>query len=181
MLKFFDLVDRGALWLSVIALLFITTMTCISVIGRYFFNAPVPDDLVMSEFTMVIVAFLPLAAVQAAREHVFVTIFSDWLPNRPKVAMELFGVYLGAITFTIVTCAVYTDFKQAFDVGAYEEGALEIPEAPFRFIVFLAYFYFQSVFILTRLFRPRVSLLVRRKRQCLKKIVRLKSNLSKRG
>ena len=137
MLKFFDLVDRGALWLSVIALLFITSMTCISVIGRYFFSAPVPDDLVMSEFTMVIVAFLPLAAVQAAREHVFVTIFSDWLPNRPKVAMELFGVYLGAITFTIVTCAVYTDFKQAFDVGAYEEGALEIPEAPFRFIVFL--------------------------------------------
>ena len=67
MLKFFDLVDRGALWLSVIALLFITIMTCISVTGRHFFAAPIPDDLVMSEFTMVIVAFLPLAAVQAAR------------------------------------------------------------------------------------------------------------------
>lgn len=148
MLKFFDLIDRGALWLSVIALLFITTMTCISVIGRYFFSAPIPDDLVMSEFTMVIVAFLPLAAVQAAREHVFVTIFSDWMSNRPKVAMELFGVYLGAFTFIIVTCAVYTDFKQAFDVGAYEEGALEIPEAPFRFIVFFGLLLFSIRLVL---------------------------------
>jgi hypothetical protein len=50
--------------------------------------------------------------------------------------MEIFGIYLGVLIFTIITCATYTDFKQAFDVGAYEEGALEIPEAPFRFIVF---------------------------------------------
>jgi len=148
MFKFFDVVDRTALWLSVCALLFIMSVTCVSVIGRHFFNAPIPDDLVMSEFTMVIVAFLPLAAVQASREHVFVTIFSDWLPNRPKVAMELFGVYLGVVIFTIVTCATYTDFKQAFDVGAYEEGALEVPEAPFRFIVFLGLFLFSIRLVL---------------------------------
>jgi len=148
MFKFFDVIDRGALWLSVCALLFIMSVTCISVIGRYFFNSPIPDDLVMSEFTMVVVAFLPLAAVQASREHVFVTIFSDWLPNRPKVAMELFGVYLGVVIFTIVTCATYTDFKQAFDVGAYEEGALEVPEAPFRFIVFFGLLLFSIRLVL---------------------------------
>ena len=59
--------------------------------------------------------------------------------------MELFGVYLGVVIFTIIACATYTDFKQAFDVGAYEEGALEIPEAPFRFIVFLGLHYLQYV------------------------------------
>ena len=136
MLKTFEVIDRIALWFSVAALIAIMCITCVSVIGRYFFNSPIPDDLVMNEFLMVVVAFLPLAAVQASREHVFVTIFSDWLPNRPKVAMEIFGVYLGVVIFTIITCATYTDFKQAFDIGAYEEGALEIPEAPFRFIVF---------------------------------------------
>ena len=136
MFKILEAIDRLALWLSVAALVLIMSVTCVSVIGRYFFNAPIPDDLVMSEFLMVVVAFLPLAAVQGSREHVFVTIFSDWLPNRPKVGMELFGVYLGLFTFTIIACATYTDFKQAFDVGAFEEGALEIPEAPFRFIVF---------------------------------------------
>ena len=148
MFKFFDVIARGALWLSVCALLFIMGVTCTSVIGRYFFNSPIPDDLVMSEFTMVVVAFLPLAAVQASREHVFVTIFSDWLPNRPKVAMELFGVYLGVVIFTIVTCATYTDFKQAFDVGAYEEGALEVPDAPFRFIVFFGLLLFSIRLVL---------------------------------
>ena len=152
MFRIFDAIDRAALWLSVFALVFIMTVTCISVIGRYFFNAPIPDDLVMSEFMMVVVAFLPLAAVQASREHVFVTIFSDWLPNRPKVGMELFGVYLGAFIFIIVTCATYTDFKQALDVGAYEEGALEIPEAPFRFIVFFGLLLFSIRLVVDAIF-----------------------------
>ena len=89
MFKIFEVIDKAALWISVTALLFITIMTCISVLGRYFFAAPIPDDLVMSEFTMVIVAFLPLAAVQAAREHVFVTIFSDWLTILLKLGQKV--------------------------------------------------------------------------------------------
>ena len=101
MLKTFEVIDRIALWFSVAALIAIMCITCVSVIGRYFFNSPIPDDLVMNEFLMVVVAFLPLAAVQASREHVFVTIFSDWLPNRPKVAMEIFGVY--SVSYTHLT------------------------------------------------------------------------------
>ena len=81
--------------------------------------------------------FLPLGAVQAARQHVFVTIFTEWMSNETKVVMEAIGVMVGFFIFLIITCAVYTDFQQSWEVGAYSEGQLEVPESPARFAIFV--------------------------------------------
>jgi len=137
MTKTLDRLDKYAIWIATAALLSIMTITCVSVTGRYFFGTPVPDDLSISEKLMVVLAFLPLAAVQAAREHVFVTIFSDWLPNRPKVALEIFGIFIGVIFFTILTFASWVDFMDAYRVGSYTQGPLNIPHAPFKFVLFI--------------------------------------------
>ncbi|MDP6568025.1 MAG: TRAP transporter small permease [Alphaproteobacteria bacterium] len=135
-MRILDLIDRVVLVIAILALVTMMLLTTVSVIGRYLFSAPIPDDLVMSEFLMVFVVFLPLSVVQAAREHVFVTIFSDWAPNKAKVVMETIGVIVGFVIFTIITTAVWTDFQQAWEVGAYVDGPLELPESPARFVVF---------------------------------------------
>ena len=132
-----DRIDTFALWIAVAALLTIMSITCISVTGRYFFGTPIPDDLSISENLMVLLVFLPLAAVQAAREHVFVTMFSDWLPNRPKVALEIFGVFIGVCFFGVLCWASWTDFLKAYDRGAYTLGPLNVPHAPFKFVLFV--------------------------------------------
>lgn len=132
-MKIFDILDRIAIAISVAALFIMMSLTCVSVIGRYIFNSPIPDDITMNEFLMVFVVFLPLAAVQAAREHVFVTIFTEWMGNKSKVVMETFGVVLGAFIFTLMTLAVYTDFLHAYKTGAYVDGLLELPESPAKF------------------------------------------------
>jgi len=136
-MKILDWFDRvfvaGAMGILVIMM----CLTTISVFGRYFFGAPIPDDLILSEHLMVFLVFLPFGAVQAAREHVFVTIFTEWLSNETKVVMETIGVIVGFIIFTIITCAVFTDFLQSWEVGAYSEGQLEVPESPTRFALFL--------------------------------------------
>ena len=111
-------------------------MTTVSVLGRYFLAMPIPDDLVFSEMLMVFVVFLPFSIVQANREHVFVTIFTEWMPNNTKVVMETVGVVVGFCIFSIVTCAVWTDFWEAWEVKAYVEGPLELPEYPARFVAF---------------------------------------------
>jgi len=98
---------------------------------------PIPGDLVLSEFLMVFVAFLPLSAVQASREHVFVTIFTDWMSNNGKVVLETLGVVIGLIIFAILAAATFTDFFHAWSFGTYTEGEVEFPEAPPRFVVFL--------------------------------------------
>ena len=135
-MKFFDTIDRAVVVIAVVALIAMMLMTTISVFGRYFFSMPIPDDLVFSEMLMVFVVFLPFSAVQAAREHVFVTIFTDWMSNNVKVVMETVGVVVGLGIFTLVACAVWTDFYQAWEVKAYVEGPLELPEYPARFVVF---------------------------------------------
>lgn len=136
-MKLFDWVDRIFVTVGVLALIAMMLLTTVSVIGRYLFNAPIPDDLVMNEFLMVAVVFLPLSAVQAAREHVFVTIFSEWMSNEKKVMLETVGVVVGFVVFTVMAFATFDDFYAAYEVGAYVEGPLELPESPARFVVFL--------------------------------------------
>lgn len=135
--KILDYIDSALVVTAIVAIVTMMTMITVSVIGRYFFSLPIPGDLVMSEFLMVFVVFLPMAAVQAKREHVFVTFFTDWMKNDVKVVMETFGVIVGCIIFTLIAAAVYSDFAHAWDVGAYTEGEIEFPEAPPRFIVFV--------------------------------------------
>ena len=141
-MKILDTIDRVAVVTSIVAIIAMMLLITVSVIGRYLFSLPIPGDLVMSEFLMVVVIFLPLAAVQAKREHVFVTFFTDRMNNNPKVVMETFGVVIGLFIFTIIAAATFTDFHHAWTVGAYTEGEIEFPEAPPRFVVFFGIFLF---------------------------------------
>ena len=59
MMRAFDFLDRILVVISIIALIIMTTMICISVTGRYLFNMPIPDDLVFSEFLGIFLVFCP--------------------------------------------------------------------------------------------------------------------------
>ncbi len=134
--KILEWFDSLLVAISVAAVAILMIHICISVTGRYLLNSPVPDDLVISEFLMVFIVFLPLSSVQAAREHVFVTIFTEWLPNRTKVLLETFGVFIGLFAFCVISFATYADFKHAWDYGSYVEGLWELVEWPAKFAVF---------------------------------------------
>lgn len=135
-MRFLQWLERASVVISVTALTVLLVEVCVSVVGRYLFSAPIPDDLVISEFLMVVIVFLPLASVQAAREHVFVTIFTEKLPNRVKVVLETFGVFVGLVAFTILAAATFADFKHAWDYGSYVVGLWELVEWPAKFAVF---------------------------------------------
>jgi TRAP-type C4-dicarboxylate transport system permease small subunit len=137
-MKILDWLDRVFVTAAMGILVAMMCLTTISVFGRYFFGAPIPDVLILSEHLMVFRVFLPLGAVQAARQHVFVTIFTEWMSNETKVVMETIGVMVGFFIFLIITCAGYTDFQQSWEVGAYSEGQLEAPEPPARFAIFVS-------------------------------------------
>jgi len=134
--KILQWLERLMVAISVAALAILMFQICVSVTGRYLLNSPVPDDLVISEFLMVFIVFLPLSSVQARREHVFVTIFTEWLPNRTKVILETFGVAIGLFAFGVLSVATFADFKHAWDYGSYVEGLWELVEWPANFAVF---------------------------------------------
>ena len=117
-------------------LITLVLLICITVMGRYWFAMPIPDDLVFSEFLMVFVVFLPLSSVQASREHVFVTIFTEWMPNSRRVILETFGVLIGLLAFGVICWAVYTDFAESYEYQSYVDGPLELVEWPPKFVLF---------------------------------------------
>jgi TRAP-type C4-dicarboxylate transport system permease small subunit len=136
MRDYFLLLDRVLVWIAMAALIVIMLLTVVSVTGRYLFNAPIPDDLVLNEMLLVVMVFLPFAFVQRQREHVAVTMFTDWLPPRWQLACELLAVLVGCIFFGLLAAATFTDFHHAWTVGAYVDGLLHVPEWPARFAVF---------------------------------------------
>ncbi len=135
--KWADRLDNVLVFLAGAVIIFMLTVTTISVIGRYFFNAPISDDLVINELLMVMIVFLPMAYVQRHDGHVYVTLFTDWLPKETRRKFELFGLVVGAIFVGIAAWATFTDFYAAYQSGAYMEGPLELPESPSRFAIFL--------------------------------------------
>lgn len=150
-------IDRALVVIAIGALVLMMGITTVSVIGRKLFNAPIPDDLVMSEMLMVFVVFLPLSYVQLHREHVFVTLFTDWMSRPARLALETLGLLIGLAIFGLVAAATFTDFHEAWSVGAYEDGPLELPEWPSRFVVFLGMLVF-SVRLFVDLIAAIVSL-----------------------
>jgi TRAP-type C4-dicarboxylate transport system permease small subunit len=128
-------IDLVTVVIATSALVVMVLLVCTSVIGRYLFAMPIPDDLVFSEYLMIFIVFLPLSSVQAAREHVFVTIFTEWMPNRKKVILETFGVFVGLIAFSIVGVAVFDDLADAWEFQSYVDGPLELLEWPPKFVL----------------------------------------------
>ena len=53
-MKILEYIDRVAVVTAIVAIVSMMLLVTVSVIGRYFFNLPIPGDLVMSEFLMVV-------------------------------------------------------------------------------------------------------------------------------
>lgn len=129
--------DRALYLLAAAALVLMTVITMISVLGRYLFSAPIPDDLIISEMLIVVLVFLPFSRVQAEDKHVNVTLLTDLMPPRGQAVCELLGLAIGLVFFGLVSVATFGNFLDAWTVGAYFEGRVEFPEWPPRFAVFL--------------------------------------------
>ena len=66
-MKILDFIDRVAVSTAIVAIVAMTLLVTTSVIGRYLFSLPIPGDLVLSEFLMVFVVFLPRASKRNPR------------------------------------------------------------------------------------------------------------------
>ncbi|MCF8466652.1 MAG: TRAP transporter small permease [Sneathiella sp.] len=136
MINGFHYFEKSLVLVAGVAVVLILAITTLSVIGRYLLGAPIPDDVVMNEFLMVFVVFLPFAYVQSQREHIMVTLFTEKLSDRSNMILDAFGYLIGLVFFAIMTYSAFHYFLDAWITGNYMEGPLALPEWPVRFIFF---------------------------------------------
>lgn len=128
--------ERFLVLVSGISVMVMLGITTFSVIGRYFFNAPIPDDVTMNEFLMIFVIFLPFAYVQFKREHISVSLLVDLMPEKVVDVIDVLAHLLGLIFYGLMAYSAYHYFLDSWIIGTYMEGPLSLPEWPTRFTFF---------------------------------------------
>ena len=92
-------------------------LTCVDVIGRYVFNAPVRGGLELIEIMMVLLVFAGLPLVTANREHVTVDMVpvsaQRWLRRLHLAAVDAIGV----ICLSVATWQLWVRGARAIALG----------------------------------------------------------------
>ena len=94
---------RVLTWVGMLAVILMMLQITIDVAGKYLFNAPIPATISMvSNYYMVVVAFIPIAYVETRNEHITVEVVTEFLPYgfaiqslSPALAAVIFGALVG--------------------------------------------------------------------------------------
>ena len=117
MILFINSLERLALWVSRfisslagVVLFFIVAVTCVDVIGRYFFNAPLYSGSELVQVSMAGVIFLSLPVMFFRHEHIIVDLFSIFQRG-----------YLGwVLSIIFLTISVFVNLLQSILNFAFE-------------------------------------------------------------
>ncbi|CCN82410.1 putative TRAP-type C4-dicarboxylate transport system, small permease component [Vibrio nigripulchritudo SFn27] len=80
--------------LASLALLMMLVVTVIDVVGRYFFNAPLPGGVELVEILLALVVFAAFPLITWNEEHICVDLLDDWFP-RAMIDLRQFVISLG--------------------------------------------------------------------------------------
>ena len=134
-----------ALSLAAIVLLCVMVIvTCIDVIGRYFFAAPLLGAHEMITLAMGIMIYLGMPLVTASREHLVVDLAGSVLSPNGKRIQQIFVNAIAALTFILFSyLLLFQGFGLAEDFMVTED--FEIKQAPIAYL--MAAMCFLTIFV----------------------------------
>lgn len=145
-----DHVSLFAANMAAFVLLLLVVLTCIDVIGRYFFNNPLVGAVEMVQICMGLIVFLSFPIMFLRNDHIVV----DLIPQFGKGRLA----WLVAILFllvTVVVAVVLGDRVYDYAIRAWEDGDiteyLRIPRYPVVGLITLAIFTAAAVSLLRAL------------------------------
>ncbi|MFC1868929.1 TRAP transporter small permease [Thermodesulfobacteriota bacterium] len=132
--RVFEKVTRWSISIANVILVVIMFLTATDVIGRYFFNSPVPGALEFQEFLMAILVAMTIGYCAFKKGHINVDIMFIWLPKRVQTVLNLFHYLIGAGLFALVC------WRTAIEAIAVQGRGLTssivpIPIFPFYWVV----------------------------------------------
>lgn len=110
-------------------------LTCADVIGRYFFNHPIPGALEITESLMVGVVFLSIAYIQSKKGHTKMELLLERLPKKAQVYLAILGVLTGIFVFVVFAWSGGSNAWSAWVTGDYREGVIRVPYWPSKMLI----------------------------------------------
>ena len=112
-----DRLNRGLMFVSMIALVLTAFVLTYSVVSRYFFHAPTDWQDEASVFMLVGVTFFCTAFVQSQRGHIGIEAIASLLPRRVNAARLLLVDVLSAVFCSFFAWKSWTLFHEAWVDG----------------------------------------------------------------
>lgn len=106
---------RYANVVAALSLALIVFITVISAASRFIFGFPIPDAEAICEMLLVGAVLLPLAAAQQRKEHVEVTLFTNWVAVDKLVWLRRFGCFVGACAFGLLAYSLAQGALRAYN------------------------------------------------------------------
>jgi len=89
------------------------------VVGRYFFNAPIPGTItIVSYYYMSIAAFIPLAFAEQKDAHISVEVITEHMPAWLRHNLERFAMLCSLVVFSFLAVRTFGEAQKKFDMGA---------------------------------------------------------------
>ncbi len=134
LLRFLTFVEDVALWIACAALFTMGLIVTGSVVGRGWFNHPIPDDLLLIGLLMVCVIVLPLAYVERSNGHIAVTVIANRVPLRLQALMTAFGNLLFALFLGTMGFMIAKKIPSEIAQNLYYDGQLDLPTWPMKLV-----------------------------------------------
>jgi TRAP-type C4-dicarboxylate transport system permease small subunit len=95
------------------------------VIGRYFFNAPLPGTIVVvANYYMVVLVFIAIGVAEEKRAHISVEFVTDLMPEKAQSGFSILSGILTVVVITILMIASYGEAVKKYNIGAsMEQGS----------------------------------------------------------
>lgn len=97
-----DSISRAMSWVSSVAVLLVFLLVFVDVIGRYFFNRPIPGSNDIGELLLIPVAFFAMGFTQLMKTHVRVTLIYERFSQKGKAVIDFVMFFLGAAVWGLV-------------------------------------------------------------------------------
>ena len=119
-----------------VLLFFMMVLTFIDVIGRYFFNAPVPGGFEVTEFALATLIFAGLPLVTVREEQVTVDLLDRFIPDIITRIRAILLDLLGAVVMAILCQRMWIKTQEAISYGD-SSAILQFPIYPAYFFMCL--------------------------------------------
>ena len=113
---------------GVLAVLMVFTFVTVAL--RYFFDSPIPGDVDLSSFMMVLVIPSGLALTAIRKKHISVDVLTQLLPRRVKLGLLTFGYLLSLVVIALMIWQTFESARSYMRSGI-TPTLIEIPYYPF--------------------------------------------------